>query len=278
MTLKKNIIFGSSGLIGLSFYALFKNNKKYIFYSNTDKRFKRFNLNLSLKKFPVKEVDICYFFASPRILKKNFKNNNFRKEFNWLKNIIANIKIRKLIYISSSSIYYQKDHIIGSIKKKCEKYIIENRNFFSNYQIWRPFNLIGKNYVQSDHFHNLLFKQMFLNKKKKFTFSGNLLDKRGYSDVNDFSKVLNKYSKKNISFIKNYGNKDLVHISEIIDLYNVYYEKINGRKFESKFKSKKIKISSVRSKKNAVFYNKKSLLIFKKYLNKSINEKKVQHL
>jgi len=276
--LKKNIIFGSSGLIGLSFYNLFKNNKKYIFYSNTDKRFKRFNLNLSLKKFPVKEVDICYFFASPRILKKNFKNNNFRKEFNWLKNIITNIKIRKLIYISSSSIYYQKDHIIGSIKKKCEKYIIENRNFFSNYQIWRPFNLIGKNYVQSDHFHNLLFKQMFINKKKKFSFSGNLLDKRGYSDVNDFSKVLNKYSKKNISFIKNYGNKDLVCISEIIDLYNVYYEKINGRKFESEFKSKKININSVRSKKNAVFYNKKSLLIFKKYLNKSINEKKVQHL
>jgi len=276
--LKKNIIFGSSGLIGLSFYTLFKNNKKYIFYSNTDKRFKRFNLNLSLKKFPVKEVDICYFFASPRILKKNFKNNNFRKEFNWLKNIITNIKIRKLIYISSSSIYYQKDHIIGSIKKKCEKYIIENRNFFSNYQIWRPFNLIGKNYVQSDHFHNLLFKQMFINKKKKFSFSGNLLDKRGYSDVNDFSKVLNKYSKKNISFIKNYGNKDLVCISEIIDLYNVYYEKINGRKFESEFKSKKININSVRSKKNAVFYNKKSLLIFKKYLNKSINEKKVQHL
>ena len=276
--MKKNIIFGSSGLIGLSFYNLFKNNKKYIFYSNTDKRFKRFNLNLSLKKFPVKEVDICYFFASPRILKKNFKNNNFRKEFNWLKNIITNIKIRKLIYISSSSIYYQKDHIIGSIKKKCEKYIIENRNFFSNYQIWRPFNLIGKNYVQSDHFHNLLFKQMFINKKKKFSFSGNLLDKRGYSDVNDFSKVLNKYSKKIISFIKNYGNKDLVCISEIIDLYNVYYEKINGRKFESEFKSKKININSVRSKKNAVFYNKKSLLIFKKYLNKSINEKKVQHL
>ena len=271
--MKKNIIFGSSGLIGLSFYTLFKNNKKYIFYSNTDTRFKRFNLNLSLKKFPVKEVDICYFFASPRILKKNFKNNNFKKEFNWLKNIIINIKIRKLIYISSSSVYYQKNHIIGSIKKKCEKYIIKNKKKFSNYQIWRPFNLVGESYVNSDHFHNFLFKIMFINKKKKFKFAGNASDKRGYSDVNSFSKTLYNFSKKNINFIKDYGNKNLISISEILELYNLKYQKINQKNFMAEFKSKKININNISSKKNSVYNNKKSIFILKKYLTNSLRKK-----
>mgnify|MGYP003323095355 CR=1 FL=1 len=33
----------------------------------------------------------------------------------------------------------------------------KNKNKFKNYQIWRPFNLIGNFYEQSDHFHNILF-------------------------------------------------------------------------------------------------------------------------
>jgi len=276
--MKKNIIFGSSSLIGQSLKNLInKKKKKYIFYSNTDNRFKKFNLNFSLKNFPIKEVDICFFFASPKILKKNFTNNNFKKEYIWLKNVITNIKISKIIYISSSSVYC-KNHIIGLNKKKCENYIIKNKKLFTFYQIWRPFNLVGRKYVESDHFHNFLFRKMFIEKKKKSTFTGNLYDKRGYSDVNHFSKVINYYSKKKLSFIKNYGNRDLISILKIIKLYNIYYNKINGRNFKYEFKSKKTNISRVPSKKNTVFYNKKSLKILKKNLIRSINEKKMQHL
>ena len=164
--MKKNIIFGSSGLIGSSFHSLLKNNKNFIFYSRNDARFKKFNLNSNIKKFPHKDINICYFFSSPRILKKNFTNNRFQIEFDWLKKVILNIKINKLIFISSSSVYYEKKHIIGSVKLKCENFILKKKHLFQNYQIWRPFNLVGEKYVKSDHFHNHLFREMFLKKKK----------------------------------------------------------------------------------------------------------------
>ena len=76
-----------------------------------------------------------------------------------------NIKINKLIFISSSSVYYEKKHIIGSVKLKCENFILKKKHLFQNYQIWRPFNLVGEKYVKSDHFHNHLFREMFLKKK-----------------------------------------------------------------------------------------------------------------
>jgi hypothetical protein len=273
--LKKNIVFGSSGLVGSAFYKLLKNDKSFIFFSKNNKRFKKFNLNNSIKNFPIKNVNNCYFFSSPRFLKKNFINNEFKLELEWLRKIVSNIKINKLIYISSSSVYYKKNHIIGSIKLKCENLILKNKNLFKDHQIWRPFNLIGEKYVNSDHFHNKLFKKMFLKKEYITSFEGNLSDKRGYADVNHFVKVLYKESTKDKSFIKDYGNKNLIKISEIINLFNSYYIKINNFYFKSVFKSKKANISKVKLKKNTIFYNKKSLTVLKKFLIKSLNEKKL---
>ena len=177
--------------------------------------------------------------------------------------------------MSSSSIYYKKNHIIGSVKRKCEKYIIKNKNKFSTYQIWRPFNLVGRSYSNSDHFHNLLFKKMFIEKKKKFVFSGNLMDRRGYSDVNAFIQILYNFSKKNASFIKDFGNKDLLTIKEILRLYNSEYQKTNQKKFIAKFKSKTFNTNNIASKKSSIYYNKKSISVLKKYLINSLNEKKV---
>jgi len=276
--LNKNIIFGGSGLVGLSLRELLRNKKDYLYYSKNNKKFKKFNLDKDIKKFPFKKINTCFFFASPRIKKKNFFNNKFVDELNWLKKVVTNIEIKKFIYLSSSSVYYNKTHIIGSVKRKCEKYIIQNKKKFKYYQIWRPFNLIGKSYLNSDHFHNFLFKIMFIKNNKKFNFSGNLKDKRGYSDVNSFTRVLYSFSNKNISFIKNYGNKNMIKVSEIIDLYNSKYQKINRNKFIAKFKSKTTSINSIASKKNNIYYNKKSILVLKKYLLNSLNEKKVQHM
>lgn len=273
--MKKNIVFGASGLIGLAFHNLVKKNKNFIFFSKSDNRFQKINLNSKLKKFPFDNVNNCYFFASPRILKKNFDNKSFKNELNWLKKIISKIKINKLIYISSSSVYYKKNHIIGSIKLKCEKYIKKKNFLFSSYQIWRPFNLIGDKYAYSDHFHNYLFKQMFIKNKKKSFFSGNASDMRGYADVNHFVKTMYKQSKNSKSFIRDYGNNDLVKISDIIKLFNKHYKKINGNNFEPIFKSKAISINQVSHKKNTILYNKKSLNILKNYLTKSIYEKKM---
>tara|TARA_Y100000590_G_C15674240_1_gene997368 strand:- start:268 stop:1089 length:822 start_codon:yes stop_codon:yes gene_type:complete len=271
--LNKNIIFGASGLVGLSLIKRLKNKKNYIYFSKNNNNFKKFNLDKNINKLSIKKIDTCYFFASPRIKKINFNNNKFKYEFNWLKNVILNIKIRKFVYLSSSSIYNNKNHIIGSIKNKCEKYIIKNKKKFIYYQIWRPFNLVGKSYYNSDHFHNFLFKIMFIKKKKKFKFEGNSGDKRGYSDVDAFTKTLYNFSKKNISFVKDYGNRDVVSVSKIVDLYNLNYKKIYHKKFSTKFKSKRSNTNCVALKKNNVYYDKKSIIVLRNYLKNSLIKK-----
>ena len=268
-------MLGSSGLVGKAFYEYFGKNKKFIFFNKSGSKFRKLDLEKDISKFPIKEVDKCFFFASPRKKKKNIKNKNFKKEYTWLKKVIKNIKIKKIIYLSSSSVYYQKNHIIGSTKLNCEKLILQNKRIFKNYQIWRPFNLIGNTYVSSDHFHNHLFKKMFLEKKKSHIFFGNSEDKRGYAHVNHFVKILHKYSNYSINFVKNYGNKNLVKVSEIYDLFNKYYKSINGLNFKIYFKSKKANENSVKSKKNCINFNVKSLILLEKYLKNSIYEKKM---
>ncbi len=273
--MKYNIIIGSSGLVGTAFYKFFKKKKNFIFFSRSGKNFKKLDLENKILNIPFKEVDKCFFFSSPRIIKKNFTENNFKKEFLWLKKIIKNIKIKKLIYLSSSSVYYDKNHMIGSTKINCEKYILKNKRLFEYYQIWRPFNLISERYVNSDHFHNFLFRIMFIKKKKSYVFTGNPSDERGYADVNHFVKLIYRFSSIPKSFIKNYGNKNLIKMSEIYKLFNKYYEKQNKKNFKIFFKSKYINVNSIKSKKNNIYYNKKSLSLFRRYLINSIYEKKM---
>ena len=93
-----------------------------------------------------------------------------------------------------------------------------------------------------------------------------------------FVKILYRHSLKKSSFIRDYGNKDLVTISEILNLFNAYYLQINKKTFKPVFKSKKSNTNGVKINKNTIFYKKKSLVIMKKFLTKSINEKKMQHL
>ena len=115
---KVNLVFGGSGLIGKRFKKVLKNDRNYIFFSKNTENFVKCDLNKSLKNFPYKKVEKCFFFASPRILNKNLKKKKFNQEYIWLKNVIKNIDINQLIYLSSSSVYYKKNHIIGFTKKK----------------------------------------------------------------------------------------------------------------------------------------------------------------
>ena len=57
------------------------------------------------------------------------------------------------------------------------------------------------------------------------------LIKRGYADVNHFVKLIYRFSSIPKSFIKNYGNKNLIKMSEIYNLFNKHYENINKKKF-----------------------------------------------
>lgn len=271
----KNIIFGTSGLIGQSLREKVKKRKNYLYFSYKNKTYNQFNLNKSLKNFPYKKIDLCFFLASPRIKKINFKKKTFVNEYKWLNNVIKNLQINKIIYISSSSIYYKKNHIIGSTKLKCEKLIIKNKKKFQNYQIWRPFNLVGNKYNNSDHFHNLLFKKMFIEKKKKFVFSGNQNDLRGYSSVRDFVNTLVKYTKQRKSFIKDFGNQNLIKIRDIVNLFNKKNRQICGNNFEYTFKNKVANSNKIKKNKRNIYINNNSLNIFKHYLKNSLNEKKL---
>ena len=277
---KVNLVFGGSGLIGKNLKKYLKNKKNYFYVTKTSKEsgFFRFDLNKNLKNFPYKKIDKCFFLASPRILTKNFNKEKFFPEYQWLKKVILNMKINKMIYLSSPSIYYNRNHIIGSNKKKCENLILENKKKFNNFQIWRPFNLVGNYYEPSDHFHNILFKKMFIEKKSYSFFYGNANDKRGYSKVDDFVKNMLKYSKINKNFIKDYGNKRLLKIIDIINLFNRYYFKINNKYFRYKFLKKKPNINKIRENKNNICKSINSINIFEIYLKNSINVKKLQNL
>ena len=120
----KNLVFGSTGLVGKAFYRLsYKKNFTIYSSSKDNKNNIKWDLNKDLKDFPVKKIKNCFFFASPRILNKNFKKNKFKNEYNWLKNVIRNIQIENIVYISSSSVYYNKNHKIGKTKKLWTGYV-----------------------------------------------------------------------------------------------------------------------------------------------------------
>ncbi len=269
----KKFIFGSSGLVGNSFYKYLGKKKEHIFFSNKDKRFLKINLDKAIPKkyFERKKIDI-FFFSSPYFINRNNRISVLKKEFKWLEKIIYSFNINKLIYLSSPSVFY-KNSPIGKVKKQCENLILKSK--IKYYQIWRPYNLVGKNKYLSDHFHNTAFKEIFLKKKNSYKFYGSPNDTRGYSDVNDFIKVLYRYSKKNKSFIMNYGNNDEITTYEVIKLYNNILKKKENRIFYPIFNNKKINRSIVKKTKKSILSKKSSKDVLNKYLKTILNEKKM---
>ncbi len=271
--MKKKLIFGASGLVGNSLHDYIGKNKNYIFFSNKDANFIKIDLNKKIpqKYLEKKKIDI-FFFSSPYFINKNQKMSVIKKEYEWLKKVINSFNINKFIYLSSPSIFYKKSSI-GKIKKSCEKLILKSN--IKYYQIWRPYNLVGKNKYLSDHFHNTALKEIFFKKKTSYKFYGSLGDIRGYSDVDEFIRVLHRHYKKNKSFIMNYGNKDEITTSEVIKLYINILKKKENRIFYPIFKNKKSNRSIVKKTRNSIFSKKSSKKVLNKYLKIILNEKKM---
>jgi len=129
---------------------------------------------------------------------------------------------------------------------------------------------------ETDHIHNILYREIFEKKKNIVKLNISAKEERGYSDVNDFVKILYAKSKKNMSFLKNYGNKDTIDFLRISNIYTYSYYKIFRKRTKVIFKSNIKKIVSINSvKKNVIFFKKKSFSVLKKYLNRKLNEKKM---
>jgi nucleoside-diphosphate-sugar epimerase len=276
-----NIVFGSSGTIGSSFYKLLNKKKNFIFYSknnNKNKKIFSWDLNKSLTNFPYKKIDTIFFFSSPNFVKSNYKKKIVEREYKWLENVINNLSFKKLVYLSSSSIYYKKDHLIKNVKKKCEKLIKKKQNFFDYFQIWRPFNIVNSCCYFSDHFHNILVRKMFNERRANFTFQGSGNDKRGYSSSHEFVKTLFLYSKKNISFVKNFGNRNVIKMSDIVNIFNNYYIKIYGSTFIAEFLSNHYNVSKISNSKNSIYSTMSSKLVMNEFIKKYLHEKKMFNL
>ena len=277
-----NIVFGSSGLVGLSIISHCIKKKTDYIYTSRDKpncpniKWLRLDLDKKISNFKYKHFNIGIFLSSPSYLKKNLKYSKFKKELHWLEKVTNNFLFSKLIYISSSTVYY-KNHPIGEVKKKCEKYLNKNKHLFNNVQIWRPFNLIGSSQkVITDHFHKLLFKKLFIEKNKKFKFQGNKNDIRGYSDVNEFVKIMLQESKKEMSFVRNFGNPKGIKLIEMLKIFDKEYFKISKTHFSVTFNSKHSNKSLIDKRlKNSFFSNKSSRIVVKDYLKKMLYSKKI---
>ena len=237
----KNLIFGASGIIGTEFInnlnireSLFTSRKKPL----TKKKiiWKKINLDTDdLYKLP-RNVKTIFFFASPYYIEKNLKiKNYFKKELYWVRKVIKNINCKKFVFASSSSIY-SNNHQIDEYKKKIEKELGQCKIEFI--QIWRPFNLIGfNNQILSDHFHNILIKNVIKKKRKKIIFNGHINDERGYSSVKKFCNEVFIKHKINKSFIYNYRNKNLIKMNKIIQIFQNILKKNNLESFVYEFKN-----------------------------------------
>ena len=86
------------------------------------------------------------------------------------------------------------------------------------------------------------------------------------------------FSKKNNSFIKNYGNPDLITVNEIIKIFNDKRYKYFNTKLEYKFKSKKKNINSVTnfSNKNTINSKINSYLVIKNFLRFTIKNFRIK--
>ena len=176
--------------------------------------------------------------------------------------------------MSSSSVYL-KNHIIGKVKIDCEKFLKKYK--IKYLQIWRPFNLVGDYENQlSDHFHNLLIKKFLIKKMDSFEFYGSKKNRRGYSSVNKFCKIIIKESNKNKNFIYNYGNTNTISVDEVVKIFKKIVEKKYHKTINITFKRNDKNANVIKKNKKIYSFNSKenSKKILKNYFNYHINEKK----
>jgi len=222
--------------------------------------------------------------------KKIYYKNNILKTKIFI-DYCHKIKVKKFIFFSSSNVYDFNSNKIISVKETQKlfpknyygqtKLIIERylNNKFDSCYILRLFNIAG--YVNKDNFYE--FKNKYrrilpvINEafRKKLTFKINLIKSKGkavfpgrdFVHIKDFLEIIFLIIKKQSAnnLILNVGNNKLVHLDEII---NVFEKKLKRKIFFKKIISTKGNLNYTLC--NNALIKKKFKFNFKFNLNKIV--------
>ena len=269
---RKLYLFTGFGFIGLNILYYLKNDKFKLNIIGRKKKYP-FKILINNKKlniinqniFDIKKLNKLKFTDSIVVLSTlNSKKKNFQKKFNKLVKFLSEKKLRKVILISSVSIYgntnIRKFQLKNQYSKNiffAEKICIKN---FDNLKILRVANLFGILRIKPGIIEKIILQYLKIDKFKFFkedTF-------RSFVSIDDFVKILKiiinyKSDKK----IYNISNENYVYsIKKFLKTFNkIYGSQIILETNSSKPNIKFSKIKSISIKKDFKFKFQKNIKI-----------------
>ena len=269
---RKLYLFTGFGFIGLNILDYLKNDKFKLNIIGRKKKYP-FKILINNKKlniinqniFDIKKLNKLKFTDSIVVLSTlNSKDKNFQKKFNKLVKFLSEKKLRKVILISSVSIYgntnIRKFQLKNQYSKNiffAEKICIKN---FDNLKILRVANLFGILRIKPGIIEKIILQYLKIDKFKFFkedTF-------RSFVSIDDFVKILKiiinyKSDKK----IYNISNENYVYsIKKFLKTFNkIYGSQIILETNSSKPNIKFSKIKSISIKKDFKFKFQKNIKI-----------------
>ncbi len=225
---RKLFLVTGNGFIGLNLAESLsdKNFKIFLFGKNKKTKIRKkinlFNINI----FNLKKLDYFNFYDSYVILSVlNSKDKNFKKNFENLLKFFNQKKIKKIIFLSSVSVYGNsnpKVSLLNDYAKKCffsEKIV---QKYFKNYLILRISNLFGKYRTKLGTIEKLI---MTYRNIKTFAFlKKNVV--RSYLSIEEFSQIIEKILRlESLKGIYDVSNKNYIFTMEdLIKKFENFYK------------------------------------------------------
>jgi nucleoside-diphosphate-sugar epimerase len=230
---RKLYLFTGFGFIGLNILDYLKNDKFKLNIIGRKKKYpfkilinnKKFNI-INQNIFDIKKLNKFKFTDSIVVLSTlNSKNKSFQKKFNKLVEFLSKKKLRKVILISSVSIYGNTNIRKIQLKNQYSKNIffaekICDKNF-DNLKILRVANLFGILRIKPGIIEKIILQYLKIDKFKFFkedTF-------RSFVSIDDFVKILKHIiNYKSDKKIYNVSNENYVYsIKNFLKIFNKIY-------------------------------------------------------
>ena len=223
--------------------------KKYPFRITIKNR----NINIINQNiFDIRKLNKLKFKDSIVILSTlNSKNKSFQKNFNKLVEFLSQKKLRKIILISSVSVYGDTNIRKIQLKNQYSKNIffaekIINKNF-KNLTILRVANLFGILRIKPGIIEKIIFQYLKIDKFKFFKED----TLRSFVSIDDFVKILKRIiNYKNNKRIYNVSNENYVFsIKKFLKTFNKIYRTqiiLETNSLKPNIKISKIKNNSIK--------------------------------